>query len=155
MRTAIFVLSAVLMSASLVAAEDATAEHVMLSPADLKWIDGPPVLPGAKMVVMEGDLKAAGPFTMRIKIPTDSKLAPHWHPAIEHVTVLSGTFNLGMGETFDPSKAMALKAGSFFVIPPKAPHFAVIKEETVIQVHGVGPWGLTFVNPADDPRLKK
>lgn len=153
---AVILLSSLLIGGSIAgAAQEMKAEHVMLSPGDLKWIDGPPVLPGAKMVVMEGDLKAAGPFTMRIKFPADSKLAPHWHPLIEHVTILSGTFNLGTGEKFDPSKAMALPAGSFFVMPPKAPHFVVIKEETVIQVHGVGPWALNFVNPADDPRLKK
>ncbi len=129
-------------------------QQVLLAPDEIRWVDGPPVLPGAKMAVIEGEPKTPGPFTMRIKAPANSKLPPHWHPAIEHVTVIAGTFHVGMGEQFEPAQAKALPVGSFMVMPPKVPHFVFFKEETVIQVHGIGPWELHFVNPADDPRKK-
>jgi len=129
--------------------------HVMVTPGDLKWADGPPSLAaGSKAAVIEGDPKNPGLFTMRLKLPADYKIPPHWHPADEHVTVISGTFNMGMGDKFDASKGNALPVGSFAVMPAKTNHFAFTKEETVIQLHGMGPWGVTYVNPADDPRKK-
>ena len=78
----------------------------------------------------------------------------HSHPAIEHVTVISGTFNVGMGDKLDPSKSQAIPAGGVAIMQPKMNHFAWTKEETILQVHGVGPWGVNYVNPADDPRKK-
>jgi hypothetical protein len=128
--------------------------HLVVNPSDLKWTDVAAV-PGVKLAVIEGPLNEAVPFTMRIKVPADFKLPPHWHPAIEHVTVISGTFNLGMGDKLDPSKTTPLSAGSVAIMQPKTAHFAWTKEETVVQVHGVGPWGLTYVNPDDDPTKKK
>ena len=97
----------------------------------------------------------ATPFTIRIKLPADYKIPAHWHPAIEHVTVLSGTFNLGMGDKLDPTKTKALPAGSMAIMQPKTNHFGWTKEETIVQVHGVGPWGVNYVDPADDPRKKQ
>jgi quercetin dioxygenase-like cupin family protein len=79
-------------------------------------------------------------------------VAPHTHPVEEAVTVISGTFALGMGDTADQSKAQPLPAGSFFALPPGTAHYVFIDEETIIQISTVGPWGLTYVNPADDPR---
>ena len=129
---------------------------IMISPADIKWVDAPPSLPaGAKAAVIQGDPKNEGPFTMRVKLPADYKVAPHFHPDTETVTVLSGEFNVAMGDAFDASKAKALGAGSFAAMPKKSPHFAFTKGETVIQVNAHGPWTLTYVNPADDPRNKK
>lgn len=96
----------------------------------------------------------ATPFTIRLKLPPDYKIPAHWHPAIEHVTVLSGTFNLGMGDKLDPTKTKALSAGSMAIMQPKTNHFGWTKEETIVQVHGVGPWGVNYVDPADDPRKK-
>ena len=132
-------------------------EHVLVNTAELKWVDGPPSLPaGAKMAVIEGDPKAPNAlFTARFKLPAKYKIMPHFHPADEHVTVISGTFNMGTGDTFDAKKATALTAGGFAVMPKDHRHFAFTKGETVIQVHGVGPWGITYVNPADDPRTPK
>jgi hypothetical protein len=127
--------------------------HVMFTPDGLQWTDTP-ALPGAKVAVIEGPLTEAVPFTFRIKFPANYKIAPHWHPAIERVTVLSGTINLGVGDTFDQSKAKALPAGSISIMEPKMNHFAWTSEETVVQLSGMGPWGITFVNPADDPRKK-
>ncbi len=106
------------------------------------------------LAVIEGKPSEPGPFTMRLKFRPGFKVAPHSHPAIEHLTVLSGTIHFGMGDTFDAAKLMPMRAGSFIVMPVGTNHFVHTKEETVIQVHGVGPWGVTYVNPADDPSKK-
>jgi hypothetical protein len=135
-------------------AESQPPAHLMVTPSDLKWTDVPS-LPGAKLAIIEGPLNEAVPFTMRIKLPADYKIPPHWHPTIEHVTVISGTFNLGMGDKLDPSKTTALAAGGVAIMQPKTAHFAWTNDDTVVQVHGVGPWGLNYVNPDDDPRKKK
>jgi hypothetical protein len=127
--------------------------HTMFTPDNLQWTDTP-ALPGAKVAIIEGPITEAVPFTFRLKFPANYKIAPHWHPAIERVTVLSGTIHLGVGDTFDQAKAKALPAGSISIMEPKMHHFAWTSEETVVQLSGMGPWGITFVNPADDPRKK-
>ena len=127
--------------------------HSMFTPDSLQWTDVA-ALPGAKVAIIEGPLTEAVPFTFRIKFPANYKIAPHWHPAIERVTVLSGTIHLGVGDTFDQAKTKALPAGSISIMEPKMNHFAWTGEETVVQLSGMGPWGITFVNPADDPRKK-
>ena len=128
--------------------------HVMVMPADLKWTDVPSLPPGAKIAVIEGPMNEAMPFTVRLKLPADYKVPAHWHTGIEHVTVISGTFNMGTGNKLDASKTMPLTAGSVAIMQPKTSHFAWTKEETIIQTHGVGPWVVNYVDPADDPRKK-
>ena len=129
--------------------------HILLKSADIKWTDAPPSMPpGAQIAVIEGDLKKAKPFAFRLKLPANYKIAPHTHPAIEHVTVLSGTFYMGAGDQLDLEKAVALTPGSFAAFQPGHSMFAWTEEETVVQVHGVGPWGINYINPADDPRKK-
>jgi quercetin dioxygenase-like cupin family protein len=128
--------------------------HTFATPSDFQWTDVPALPPGAKIVVIEGPLTEAVPFTFRIKLPADYKIPAHSHPAIEHVTVISGTFNIGMGDKLDPSKTQAIPAGGVAIMQPKMNHFAWTKEETILQVHGVGPWAVNYVNPADDPRKK-
>jgi quercetin dioxygenase-like cupin family protein len=129
-------------------------DHMMVTPNDLKWADISSLPQGAKIAVIEGPMDQATPFTFRLKFPADYKIPAHWHPAIEHVTVISGTFNMGTGDKLDTTKTKALSAGSVAIIPPKMNHFGWTKEETVVQVHGVGPWGITYVDSADDPRKK-
>lgn len=130
--------------------------HISLVPKELKWNDAPGIGPGVKMAVIQGDLKAAGPVVFRIKFPPNAKVAPHTHPLTEHVTVLSGTFYLGIGEKVDASKARAYPAGGFIVLPQGTPMFAFTKDkEALIQVHGLGPWGVNYLNPADKPAAKK
>ena len=131
-----------------------SAHHMMATPDELKWADVPSVPAGAKVAVIEGPLNEAGPITFRLKFPADYKLPAHWHPGIEHVTVISGTFHMGAGDKLDASKTKPLSAGSVAIMQPKTHHFAYTKEETIVQVHGVGPWAITYVNPADDPRKK-
>jgi hypothetical protein len=130
------------------------ASHAIVVPPDqVTWGPPPPALPpGAKIAVLEGNPSEAGPFTMRLQIPDRYRIPPHYHPAIEHVTVLKGTFKVGMGEKFDASAMTSLPTGTFAALQPGTRHFAEAQGETLLQIHGVGPWGLTYVNPADDPR---
>jgi hypothetical protein len=130
--------------------------HLMIAPGDLKWMDNPPaMMPGAKMAVMQGDPTKVGPYAYQLKLPADYRVMPHWHRADEHLTVLSGTFYLAVGERFDPDNgSQGFPVGSFLVMPAETAHYAWTKEETIVQVHGVGPSGITYVNPADDPRRR-
>ena len=126
--------------------------HRMIAPGDLKWIDVPSLPAGAKIAVIEGPMNEAVPFTIRLKFPANYRIPPHSHPAVERVTVLSGTFHLGAGDRFDPAQAQAIPAGGMVVMPAGMRHYAYTSGETVVQLHGTGPWGITYVNPADDPR---
>ena len=130
--------------------------HSMVLPADLEWADVPSLPPGAKIAVMEGPMGEAGSFTARIRLPANYRVPAHWHPAVERVSVLSGTLYMGLGEALDTAKAMAVPAGGFAVMQSRTPHFAYTTSEPVeFQLHGVGPWGITYVNPADDPRTRR
>lgn len=128
--------------------------HTMISPDQLQWNDVPSLPLGAKLAVIEGPLNQAVPFTLRLKMPGNYEIPAHWHPAIEHVTVISGAFHMGTGDKLDRSKTRALGAGAIAIMQPQTRHFAWTKDETVIQVHGVGPWAINYVNPSDDPRKK-
>lgn len=125
-------------------------------PSDLVWQDGPPSLPpGAKITILEGDPGKPGPFVFRVKVPDGYKVPPHTHPKSERVTVLSGSFHLGMGDKFDPKHAQELPAGTYGTWPAGMKHFVWAEGETVLQFHGDGPWQINYLNPADDPRSKK
>jgi quercetin dioxygenase-like cupin family protein len=128
--------------------------HSMATPDQLQWKDLPALGAGVKLALIEGPMNEAVPFTVRIKFPAGVKVPAHWHPGIEHVTVMSGAFNIGIGDKFDESKVMRLPPGSITIMQPKTTHFALFNEETILQVHGVGPWEVNYVNPADDPRKK-
>lgn len=142
-------------SASSAAMMEGEPDHIVKIPADLQWVDAPPSLPaGAKLAVLEGDPSKPGPFTMRIMVPAGYRVQPHHHPADEHVTVISGTFSLGMGDTFDEKALTELPVGGFAMMRTGTRHFAWSKDGAVVQLHGIGPWGLTYVNPKDDPRSK-
>jgi hypothetical protein len=132
--------------------ENATAPaHRMVQGATVTWGDGPAALPpGAKLAVLSGDPGAAGPFTLRAKLPDGYRVPPHWHPTDENVTVLSGVLAMGAGDTLDALHE--LKAGDFAHMPANLRHVAVARGETVIQVHGTGPFAVNYVNAADDPR---
>jgi quercetin dioxygenase-like cupin family protein len=124
-------------------------------PAAIAWKDGPASLaPGARVAVLEGDPSKEGPFTMRLRLPDGFKIPPHYHGGVEHITVLQGTFNVGMGEKMDPGAAKKMPTGAFGFWPAGMRHFAFTEGETILQLHGQGPWTITYVNPADDPRKK-
>lgn len=126
--------------------------HLILEADQLQWTDIASLAPPAQMAVIEGDLAEAEPFTFRLKLPADYRLEPHTHPAYERVTVLSGTLHFAHGEAFDREKTTALRAGDIAIMPPGAPMFGYTEGETVVQLQGVGPWGIEYIDPADDPR---
>ena len=138
------------------ASAQGTEGHRMLSPQEIKWTAAPPSIPaGAEAAVLYGDPSKDGMFAMRLKFPKGYKIAPHTHPKPEVLTVISGTFRLGMGETADASKAQAFAPGSFIALSPGMAHFAGADEDnTVVQLNSTGPWTLNYINQADDPRKK-
>lgn len=130
----------------------AAGDHTMLTPQEVKWSPGPPSIPkGAQIAVLYGDPSKEGLFAMRLKMPKGYHIPPHNHPKPEVVTVISGTFRLGTGDTADRNKAKALPAGSFFALSPGTNHYGY-GDDAVVQINSTGPWGLTYVNPKDDPR---
>jgi hypothetical protein len=150
-RTACYLFLALIFLAASVSAQ--SEHHKMIKADELKWVDVP-AMPGAKMSVLEGSVDKQGPLTFRIKFPANFDIAAHWHPTTEHVTVLSGTLNLGTGDKLDKSKTSPLPAGGFAIMPAKMHHFAWMSEETTLQVHANGPWKVNYVNPADAPKKK-
>jgi quercetin dioxygenase-like cupin family protein len=136
--------------------DHAPGSHVMVMPDQVNWQPAPPTLPpGAKTAVLEGDPNKPGFFTMRAWLPEGYRVPPHMHPAAERVTIISGTLYLGEGDKFDESAAKAYPAGAYTSMPPGMHHFAFAKGATVIQISTMGPWGITYLNPADDPRNNK
>jgi len=129
--------------------------HTIVPPQAIKWGPAPAVLPpGAEAAVLFGDPSKEGLFVFRLKLPAGYSVAPHTHPVDEVITVISGTFRMGMGQAADQRKAQALPAASFFALPPGMAHYVFTDEETVVQISTVGPWGLTYINPKDDPQQK-
>ena len=130
--------------------------HPMMAPTDVKWGPPPPTLPpGAQLAVLDGDPSKPGLFTLRLKLPDGYRIAPHWHPTDEHLTVIQGTFGLGMGNTLDTKALKMLPAGSYAKMPSETRHYAVSKGETIVQVSGPGPFVVNYVNPKDDPSKKE
>lgn len=127
------------------------------TPDTTPWGPPPPfVTPGAKFAVLEGDPTAAkGEYTVRLKMPDGYKIAPHWHPLRENVTIISGTFKVGMGDNFDKEKMAAFPAGSFAYLDPDMHHYAMASGEVVVQIHGISPVQFNYINPQDDPSKKK
>jgi hypothetical protein len=134
----------------------APAKHVVVTAGDMKWGPAPDALPaGAQMAILDGDPGKAGmPFVLRAKLPDGYKIMPHWHPTDESITVISGTFQVGMGDTWSDSSLKDLKAGDYGRMGKTMRHYAQAKGDTVIQVNGMGPFAITYVNPKDDPRKK-
>jgi quercetin dioxygenase-like cupin family protein len=127
--------------------------HKIITADAVEWKAGPASLPpGDQVAVLYGDPAKDGLFAMRLKLPKGYQIPPHTHPKPEVVTVISGTFQLGMGETADQEKAQPLPTGSFFALPPGMAHYAFTEEETVIQLNSFGPWALNYVRQEDDPR---
>jgi quercetin dioxygenase-like cupin family protein len=121
----------------------------------VKWGRAPAVFPaGAKMAVMQGDPSKAQLFTVRLDMPKGYRIAPHFHPTDEHITIISGDLIVGMGDKVDTKNAMTLTRGGFATAPARAHHYAIAKTHTIVQVHAMGPFQLTYVNSADDPSRK-
>jgi quercetin dioxygenase-like cupin family protein len=131
-------------------------QHVIKTLAEAKWGPAPPMLPpGAQMEVLGGNPMGDSLFSLRLKFPANYRIPAHSHPKDEHVTVLSGTLFMGMGEKLDTKAGKALGVGGFGLMPANANHFAYTKQKTTILLHGQGPVEFKYVNPADDPRNQK
>ena len=123
--------------------------------SQLKWGPAPDFIPkGAQLAVLSGDPSKEGLYVVRLKVPAGYKIPAHNHPTAEMVTVISGNFHLGMGDKLDMKKGMVLTAGGFAEAPAKMNHYAWTSSPTIVQVHGQGPFAVTYVNPADDPKGK-
>jgi hypothetical protein len=135
------------------AAKEHVHEKNAFTPDTIPWGPAPPVVrPCAQFAVLEGDPTASiGDFTIRLKMPDGFRISPHWHPNRENVTVISGTFKVGMGDEFEADKMAAFTAGSFAFLDPDMHHFAMACGETIVQVHGQSPFQFNYVNPNDDP----
>lgn len=148
----VFLVSAACVSVTAEAQAPKTPAHVLLAPAEISWGDPPPVFEkGMSFAVIAGDPSQPGLYVVRAKLPAGYKIAPHWHPTDEHVTVISGTMAVGMGDKFDQSNMKTLPVGAYALLPADMRHFAMAKTAATIQIHGQGPFALTYVNPADDP----
>lgn len=148
-----FATSAVLLLAFAVTANAQQAD-ASASNSEFKWGPAPAVFPaGAQMAVLQGDPSGTGQFTVRLRFPDGYKIAPHTHPTDENVTVISGTFHVGMGKTFEKKGMMTLRSGGFVTAPKNEAHYASASGATVVQVHAMGPFAMTYVNPADMPKV--
>ena len=155
MRTFLLALTAAAAPIVTTAQTSGPAPHAFVTPGDVKWGPAPPTLPpGAMFAVLDGDPTKPGPFVVRLKIPDGYRIAPHWHPTDERLTILQGTFRAGMGEAFDEAGLRDFPAGSFISMPKEMRHFAMARGETVVQVQSTGPFVVNYVNAKDDPAKK-
>ena len=140
-----------------IAARNVSPEKHAFTPGDIQYGPAPAfVAPGAQLAVLEGDPTASsGDFTVRLKMPDGYRIAPHWHPKRENVTVISGTFKVGMGDRFDENQMASFPAGSFAYLDPDMHHYAMAHGEVVVQIHGMSPVQFNYVNPDDDPSRKR
>jgi anti-sigma factor ChrR (cupin superfamily) len=114
---------------------------------DLKWT---PIIKGSDLASVSGDSDVEGAsFVVRIRCVDGAKIPAHWHPTDENATVLKGTFLVGMGETFDETKLTTMNVGNFAMMPKEMRHFGMCKGETIVQIHGAGPFKVNWVNPAE------
>jgi anti-sigma factor ChrR (cupin superfamily) len=127
--------------------KDSPAPPKILHFGDLKWT---PIFKGCDLAAVSGDMNGEGtPFVARLRCVDGTKIPSHWHPTDENATVLKGTFLVGMGETFDESKLTTMNVGNFALMPKEMRHFGMCKGETIVQVHGAGPFKVNWVNPSE------
>jgi len=140
---------------SVVAVAALAANSAVAQGQAITWGPAPAIFPaGAKMAVLQGDPSKPEMFTVRLDFPNGYRVAPHFHPTDEHVTVIKGTLLLGMGDKLDRSNTSALLTGGFATAAANMHHYAIAKGRTIVQVSAIGPFALTYVNPADDPSPK-
>ena len=153
-RTLAGLVIGIAMVCGVAAGEEISETHRSFLPQDIKWSPGPAALPaGAESATLYGDPQKEGMFALRIKVPKGYRIAPHTHPRPELVTVISGKLSLGFGQSVDRAKTQALPAGSFASMAPGVAHYVLAEEDSVYQINAVGPWGMDYLNPKDDPRL--
>jgi hypothetical protein len=139
-----------------IAAHPSSHDKNAFTPETIPWGPPPPfVAPGAQLAVIEGNPAAStGDYTVRLKMPDGYRIAPHWHPQRENVTVISGSFKVGMGDSFDKDKMATFPAGSFAFLDPDMHHYAMASGEVIVQIHCVAPMQFNYIHPEDDPGKK-
>jgi quercetin dioxygenase-like cupin family protein len=140
-----------LVAGGVVSAQTARTVHIV-TPSDVQWVPVPGYPSGYARMMLEGKADEPGAHTYRVRLPAHFRVEPHTHPTDEHVTVLQGPWHLGLGESFDTSRLKTLPAGSFVIIPAGTPHFIATENEAIVQVHGVGAVGITFVSTKGERR---
>ena len=151
MRVTTFATMLLTFAAATATAQGARA-HAGTEP-QLNWGPAPATFPpGAQLAVLQGDPTGTGLFTVRLKMPNGYKFPPHTHPTAEHVTVISGDFAVGMGKTFETKGMMTLSPGGFVTAPANEAHYALARGVTVVQIHAIAPFSVTYVNAADAPQ---
>lgn len=153
-RTFVFLVAGVLAVVGAgVALAETSGEHKVFLPQDIEWGPAPAALPsGAESATLFGDPTKEGLFALRFKVPKGYRIAPHTHPSPELVTVVSGRFGMGLGDAADRGKVQWLPAGSFSIMYPGVAHYVFVDEDTVVQINAMGPWGIDYLDPKDDPR---
>jgi len=133
------------------------ADRNAFTPSAIPFGPAPPfVPPSAQLAVLEGNpMAATGDYTIRLKMPDGYRIAPHWHPKRENVTVISGTLKVGMGDRFEEGSMQSFPSGSFAYLDPDMHHYVMASGEVVVQVHGMAPVQFNYINPDDDPSRKK
>ncbi|WP_415843616.1 cupin domain-containing protein [Vreelandella rituensis] len=124
----------------------------MGTPEDLEWGPVASMGEGAQMANIEGTLSEGAPFTFRLKLEDGYEIKPHTHPAYERVTVLEGTLHFAQGEEFNRDETQKLPVGGYAIMSPGDAMYGYAEGETMIQLHGEGPWGIEYINEEDDPR---
>ncbi|MGD0990118.1 MAG: cupin domain-containing protein [Candidatus Sulfotelmatobacter sp.] len=142
---------------NLTGAMAAGAEKHAFTPDTVQYGPAPSfVAPGAQLAVLEGNpMASSGDYTIRLKLPDGYRIAPHWHPKRENVTVISGTLKFGMGDRFDESSMTSFPAGSFAYLDPDMHHYVMASGDVVVQVHGMAPVQFNYISPEDDPSRKR
>jgi quercetin dioxygenase-like cupin family protein len=139
-----------------IATAGAQSTHTLVPADKVQWGPAPPVLPaGAQISVLEGNPSEKGAVTLRLKFPANYNIPAHWHSMTERITVLSGTFHVGMGDKLDRQASQTLEAGGFVSLPASMRHFAWTATPTVVQINLEGPFDLFYVNPSDDPQKRQ
>lgn len=133
-------------------ADGGDEQHATVQPDALKWTAPAAYASGARLAVIKGDPGKEGMYVVRLKLPKGFTIAAHTHRNDENVTVLSGSFHIAAGDNYDEVKGETIRAGGYSYVAGGMPHYAFFPEETVIQLHGIGPQGIIYLNPADDPR---
>jgi len=152
----LYLISIILSGYSQIDSSHIQKQHIV-TPDDVVWQVGPPTLPpGAKYFLVEGDPLKEGPIIMRLLLPGGYIIPAHFHPGAERATVISGTYNMGTGSKFNKANCRKMPAGSIGIMPAGGiAHFGWASEETIMQIHIDGPLQITYINPNDDPRIKK
>ena len=155
-RFVVFLLSGLTAGLAIGAVALAQSTHMVVPADKVQYAAAPPILPpGAQLAVLDGNPAEKGTIVMRLKLPANYKIPAHWHSTDERITVLSGTFNVGMGDKLTEPGSQALTPGGFLYLPAKMHHFAWTSSPTVVQINLEGPFDLNYVDPNDNPQTKK